>query len=393
MQSASLALRQISQLALGAFVAVFTLVNCAPVGTHLEAPASSSSDPNDSSPTTDLGDDPTQAELPPLITPPTAEAPALKFCSSLDFKGVEFPAGMSAAERRAFSVALTISGSFEGPNGWINITNDFDGMGLSAGLLNQTLGTGSLQPLLLRARARDPRAFDVLNRDRRASLNGMLDRWQAARKFKTSSSKMQFGPDEAGDEESSRLDEDFHLTSSDTSLGSKELKTVSTLATLASAEQSSVEWARDNLYQPSPRQAHFRPEWKRELQLLLATPAVRTEQVLAALQLHARAKQYAQRLGRKDLRHYLTMFDIAVQNGGLKSEEFGRVEAWANSRRWSDTDRLRHLVEIRIERVRTQYKEDVRRRKFSLITGEGNVHGRMRRHEKEACIRLTEAAF
>jgi hypothetical protein len=87
------------------------------------------------------------------------------------------------------------------------------------------------------------------------------------------------------------------------------------------------------------------------------------------------------------------MFDIAVQNGGLKSEEFGRVEAWANSRRWSDTDRLRHLVEIRIERVRTQYKEDVRRRKFSLITGEGNVHGRMRRHEKEACIRLTEAAF
>jgi hypothetical protein len=298
---------------------------------------------------------------------------------------------MSPAERRAFSVALTISGSFEGPNGWVNITNDFDGMGLSAGLLNQTLGTGSLQPVLLQARARDPRAFDVLSRDRRASLNGMLDRWQAARKFKVTSATA-FSQElnaEAGFDESSRLDEDFIATDG----GPGDFYKVSVAATVASAEQPSVEWARENLYQAAPKQSQFKAEWKRELQLLLATPAVRTEQVLAALQLHARAKQYAQRLGRNDLRHYLTMFDIAVQNGGLKSDEFARIESWTKTRRWSDVDRLKQLVEVRMERVRVQYKEDVRRRKFSIIIGQGTVHGRLRRHEQEACIRLAEVAF
>ena len=87
------------------------------------------------------------------------------------------------------------------------------------------------------------------------------------------------------------------------------------------------------------------------------------------------------------------MFDIAVQNGGLKSDEFARIESWTKTRRWSDVDRLKQLVEVRMERVRVQYKEDVRRRKFSIIIGQGTVHGRLRRHEQEACIRLAEVAF
>jgi hypothetical protein len=365
-------------------------IGCAPTEINLDSKLESSDEAiADTGPEAENPSAPPQNPAAPPS--PVTSAPDLKFCSNLDFKGVDFPSSMSPAERRAFSVALTISGSFEGPNGWVNITNDFDGMGLSAGLLNQTLGTGSLQPVLLQARARDPRAFDVLSRDRRASLNGMLDRWQAARKFKVTSATA-FSQElnaEAGFDESSRLDEDFIATDG----GPGDFYKVSVAATVASAEQPSVEWARENLYQAAPKQSQFKAEWKRELQLLLATPAVRTEQVLAALQLHARAKQYAQRLGRNDLRHYLTMFDIAVQNGGLKSDEFARIESWTKTRRWSDVDRLKQLVEVRMERVRVQYKEDVRRRKFSIIIGQGTVHGRLRRHEQEACIRLAEVAF
>ena len=364
---------------------------CAPSGSiGNNSDFKSESDPeNISGSIPDGGDGRVAPGAPTSPPPPGSNAPDLKFCSSLDFKGVQFPTSMSPAERRAFSVALTISGSFEGPNGWINITNDFDGMGLSAGLLNQTLGTASLQPVLLRARARDPRAFDVLSRDRRASLNGMLDRWQAARKFKIASAKSLAEEADPDLEESSRLDVDFG--SQDRS--AIEFNKISVAAILSAAEQDSVEWARANLYQAPPRSSRFKEEWKSELQKLLATPAVRTEQVLAALQLHARAKQYSQRMGRKDLRHYLTMFDIAVQNGGLRTEEFERMETWARSRRWTDIERLKQLVEIRIERVRPQYMEDVRRRKYSLITGQGTVHGRLRRHETEACIRLSDTAF
>ena len=60
-------------------------------------------------------------------------------------EGAQF-AGLTAAEQKAIAITSTLEtgkrGSFYGLSG------DFDGMGLSFGLVNWTIGTGSLQPLL-----------------------------------------------------------------------------------------------------------------------------------------------------------------------------------------------------------------------------------------------------
>jgi len=73
----------------------------------------------------------------------------LSICSKLDFSNLDWPTTKSTAERDPFALALNISGSFEGSDGWENLTNNFDGQGLSLGLLNQCLGQGSLQPMLI----------------------------------------------------------------------------------------------------------------------------------------------------------------------------------------------------------------------------------------------------
>ncbi|MGF2075402.1 hypothetical protein, partial [Enterococcus casseliflavus] len=64
----------------------------------------------------------------------------LAICSNLSFKNDTFPKGLSSIQTQGFELALTISGSFEGASGWANLSNNFDGEGLSMGLLSQNLG-------------------------------------------------------------------------------------------------------------------------------------------------------------------------------------------------------------------------------------------------------------
>ncbi|MCJ8277796.1 MAG: hypothetical protein MJK18_13215, partial [Bdellovibrionales bacterium] len=61
----------------------------------------------------------------------------LGICSSLEFKGVTWSPELSQDDRVAFAIALNVSGSFEGHSGWSNLSNNFDGQGVSMGLLNQ----------------------------------------------------------------------------------------------------------------------------------------------------------------------------------------------------------------------------------------------------------------
>src|ERR1700677_1324186 len=73
----------------------------------------------------------------------------LVICSPLDFTNVTWSGQLSPFQEQGLELGLNISGSFEGAAGWANLTNNFDGQGLSMGLLNQNLGQGSLQPLLI----------------------------------------------------------------------------------------------------------------------------------------------------------------------------------------------------------------------------------------------------
>ena len=78
----------------------------------------------------------------------------LQICSKLDFDGLKWIEKYGDHERNAIALALNVSGSFEGADDWRNLTNNFDGQGISMGLLNQCLGQGSLQPLLISMRDR-----------------------------------------------------------------------------------------------------------------------------------------------------------------------------------------------------------------------------------------------
>ena len=77
---------------------------------------------------------------------------SLNICGRLSFQGISWPQTLPAKDRKSLATSLNLTGSYEGGQGWINITNNFDGMGMSLGLLQQNFGSGSLQPLLLKFR-------------------------------------------------------------------------------------------------------------------------------------------------------------------------------------------------------------------------------------------------
>ena len=60
-----------------------------------------------------------------------------------------------------------------------NLSDNFDGQGVSVGLLNQNLGQGSLQPLLILLRDGHPQTLrTLLGPERLRGLLEMLARWQ-----------------------------------------------------------------------------------------------------------------------------------------------------------------------------------------------------------------------
>lgn len=298
--------------------------------------------------------------------------PVKPYCSSLSFEGVKWNAALTPYERRSLAIALSLSGSFEGPNGWRNLTNNFDGMGLSAGLLNQTLGTASLQPLLANLKSRAPAAYNALSSTRRASFLSMVDKWVAAKSYRvptlTSASLRQM-VEEAPTSSPLDMPEGF--------------RTMGEFQTLGVAEDASVTWAKANLYQSN---GSFKPEWSAELKNLLGHPAYVSEQILAAEVLHRRALGYAARLGFTSLRSYLFMFDICVQNGGLNEAEFTELQgAIAREGLKDEATILKRLLEIRLRRVLSQWRNDVRARKTAVIDGTGTVHGSKRDFPKQYC--------
>lgn len=69
-------------------------------------------------------------------------------------------------------------------------------------------------------------------------------------------------------------------------------------------------------------------------------------------------------------------FDIAVQNGGIDfGDEERRIRKWFdNNQGASERDRRLLIADVVAENSRTQYIEDVRQRKRTIAEGEGRVH-------------------
>ncbi len=322
-------------------------------------------------------------ELPPdqvdQPSPPTDDGswPGLKVCTNLDFSGISWSTQVPPDERDQFAVSLDLSGGFEGPNGWSNLSNNFDGQGVSMGLLNQNLGQGSLQPIWLdmRSLARE-RMRSVFGDSKFNSASAMLDKWSA----KTSTSSLI----NISDYGFSSLD-DPELVAQELDVDPLDLQ--ETEIALLAHNQESVNWAVANLYSGSK----FKSDWSKGLKDVSITPEYRSLQVNRAEKIHKSALSLMKTYGMWQFRSYLFFFDIMVQNGGISSTLKAKYFDWLKTHSSaSETARLTQLLAIRLTVVRKQYVEDVRSRKMLTITGTGTVHGAKYNLEKDYCIDLSK---
>jgi hypothetical protein len=308
----------------------------------------------------------------PAFVPSTASIQAAKFqiCSTLPFNsGVDWSGQLTSTDREALKLSFNISGSYEGETGWVNLTNNFDGQGLSAGLLNQTLGTGSLEPLLIEMKTRYA-AFTAatLSSPHFDSMSGMLTAWNASlgilqpfRWIRT----LQDGP-------ASRFDRDERPLQLRTSAKS-------------GRNGTAVQWAVKTLY--SDGGSTFLPSWKQELTTLMGSDQYVGIQIKAGTNLHDGARQLQDAIHCTELRCYLLMFDFTVQNGGIYQSDLDDYAAYLKAHPRLDlTAQLKKLVELRIRHVIPKYAQDVRSRKYAIIDGVGTVHGINRNLEKQYCF-------
>jgi hypothetical protein len=320
------------------------------------------------------GEDSASAQPQPQPTP-APQNEELAICSDLALKDVVFPSSLDYEGRRAIALGLNISGSFEGGSGWKNITNNFDGQGLSLGLLNQCLGQGSLQPLMIKMRDRNPSVLrDEFGSAHLTSLLGMLSKWEGTAKVADFEAPVDEGQGDEDLRPDGRLSDLDMLPDGSDGIGQQE-----------SASSDSVAWAKQTLYTDGG--TTFQATWKKELQRMSADPAYVSIQIEAALSIHNKAMSYMKTLGLHELRSYLFLFDVNVQNGGLYSADITAYKAaFPAGSTASETTRLKKILAIRITHVIEKYKNDVNSRKLSIINGTGVVHGSSRNYPKEYCF-------
>ena len=312
---------------------------------------------------------------------------AQTFCSQLSFSGVTWDKSLDVSARRAFAIALSLSGGFEGGDGWSNITNNFDGTGLSAGLLNQTLGTGSLQPLLATMKNSHPAEFNgSMSVAHSNSLSSMLAGWEKSTSW-SPSEVMQLNSEIMMESntpaESLRGPASFEAPLAVTPLDTG-------FHILSTATTNSIQWAVQNLYLSN---GAFVPSWKSDLQTLLKNPDYVTIQINTALHYHQLAQRYMMRVGYNDLRTYLLMFDIATQNGSISEQRFTQWQNQVASQKITgEVERLKALVDIRLLDTLPQWRADVRSRKYAIIDGTGVVHGTALNLPKKFCYSLKDSA-
>lgn len=273
-----------------------------------------------------------------------------KICSRINFNDVSWPEDLNHSEKEALILALNISGSFEGSDSWSNIANNFDRQGISLGLLNQNLGQGTLQPLLVEAKNTDPVVFrSIFSPAHLQSLSEMLAQWQLGNDF----SRMLFRG---------------FIFMKEPTLKDKE----------------TVLWAQRNLYDKNGK---FLPAWKNEFMTLASSKNYIDIQLRSSVEYHYAATAYLKLLQLSQVRSYLTMFDIVVQNGGLKEENIPEYNEWLRANPWAnETQKLEKIVLIRKEFVGERWKDIYMLRKSSLINRKGVINKIPRNFESEYCF-------
>jgi hypothetical protein len=232
---------------------------------------------------------------------------------------------------------LALSGAFETSTGFpdcfCGLTGDFDGMGMSYGVLQWNLGQGTLQPLF----------SDVLSAHEDVMAGIFHDNLDALKNM------------------------------------------------LASPSDAQLQWSR--AIQDPVRHVIFEP-WKGLFLSLGRAPEFQAVQVAHAQTRQQQATALCQRFGVTTERALALMFDICVQNGSIGSDveakiraDFAAIPADADPMD-AEVARLQSIANRRAEAASPAFVEDVRVRKLTIANGAGTVHGVPYDLEQQFGIRL-----
>ncbi len=252
------------------------------------------------------------------------------------FPGADPPAAPSIAGQDITERCLALTGAFETsmgvPECYCGLTGNFDGQGISFGVLQWNLGQGSLQPMI----------GEMLAAHAEVAANIFQDNLQA-------------------------------LT-----------------AMLASDRDQQLAWAQS--IQDPIRFAVFEP-WNGLFQALGRTPEYQAIQAEHASQIQQRARTMCAQMGVTTERAIALLFDICVQNGSLSAAAVTTIQTDFTQIPASDpmdveVARLQSIANRCAEASLPKYVEDVRSRKLTIANGQGTVHNIPYNLEQQFGIRL-----
>ncbi len=238
------------------------------------------------------------------------------------FPGVPTPAPIILSESVQFR-CMALTGSFETdhsfPDCFAGLSGDFDGQGISFGVLQWNLGQGSLQPLLRKIIKAEPEMVESIFAQNYEELNSVL----------------------------------------------------------AASKSEQMNWARSiqNL-------KHILNEpWKGHFKTLGRQPLFQEIQVESATRFFNSASALCRDFGLLSSRAAALMFDIKVQNGSISELVKGQIKLdFAHidpklSKNDAEVERLRIIANCRSSAAKAEWIEDVRARKLAIANGRGTVHG------------------
>jgi len=222
---------------------------------------------------------------------------------------------MQAPSPPVFDRCLQLTADFEG-HGFQTIAGNFDGAGLTWGIIGYTLQHREIQKILTEV-------------------------------------QQQFQP---------RLDSAFG-----------NLKNT-LLVQLGKTLPEQLEWA--NSISIGSNKVRIEEPWERAFAALGTYPEVQAIQLRRVNDYWDTAKRDTTRFHLRSESGIALCFDIAVQNGGIDNgTEARRISTWINDNPGvSERDLLVRIADVVAENSRPQYVEDVRKRKRTIAKGDGEVH-------------------
>lgn len=210
---------------------------------------------------------------------------------------------------------LQMTADFEG-TGFTKAVGNFDGAGITWGIIGFTLSNGELGSLLKEINAAHSDVFSAAFGDLRARILSVL---------------------------SSSHGEQMRFADS-ISLGSSKMKILE--------------------------------EWATAFEKLGENPDIQHIQLQHTQKFFDIAERDFSRFGLRNEPGFALSFDIAVQNGGIDQTETARIRnKIAQSPPPTERDLRMIIANVVAENSRPRFIEDVRKRKLTLATGSGTVHG------------------